>query len=217
MHVETLQFLSSLTGEEQEKRIKYAQNILPTLVSVHHQEDYSTERILDKAFGYADDFIQKCRDERERVNWAQVQKQLGTEELYSWVMKNGSEKLKQEINIHGKSPQTLIGAEHEFLNAHCPEGFSSNDYLEYDEGTFKDSGSEAEKKAKQEMKALEKDNPHIYRKIQHVWASYRDERGEITAYQALLQMEIITPNYTTFTVAKPFPETRREMIRPTKN
>ena len=211
MDLELTQYLTSLTDPEKIKRVEYAAQILPTLIDKLYFEDgYSQKKIVEEAFAYADALTKKAKEEDGKIMAVRKEKEEGKKKLIAWARDNGSASLKRSINALWLDAYRQ--AEPEFLEAHIPEGFSVEAYTDYaSTGARGFSSTEIEFDARRELIKRQKKNPEIYRNIKLVWASYSNDSGETIAHQGVLQVDVVTPTFRSFTVAKAFPETRKEV------
>ena len=214
MNSETKRYLASLTDAEEAQRTEYVARIMPTLIELcHFQDGYSAERIANESYAYADAITKKAKEEALSIREARAEKEAGKEVLIDWAREKGSEGIKRTIDQRGLGRNALIEAENEFMEAHCPEGFSNDAYMAYASGDILANNSMAgiDRDAQVELKTLQQNHPGIYQNIRLVWANYRNASAKTVAYQAVLEVDICTPTFNAVTVAKPFPATRREI------
>ena len=145
--------------------------------------------------------ISKQAKERERIN---------LEELISWAKLNGSEKLKNMMELNVGDIQKT--AEDEFVKAHCPKGFERKTYHHYKNGGSRKNPTLEELDSLKQLRALMSLHPDLYKCENLFWAvnsSYFDNNDNIIkCSQAVLEVNVVTPTGSTYIVVKTFLKTR---------
>ena len=176
-------------------------------LKVHREFFLATKQAVESAL--AQKLAKNNELEEKRKAEQEIKEEEGARALLDWAKKHGSERLKLMIELD--TGEFTSVAEYEFVDAHCPEGFSRGAYHAYGNKTeTRKRPTLPELQALKELKALKAIHPGLYLDEELTWAAYESERQEFTEFsQAVLEVNVVTPTSKTITIAMPFPATRK--------